>query len=72
MLYFTTSHAETPEYCILKFQLDSSFSYNFDHMIKIVCKYTWFVCKYDQNCLQMSHLAGILDSSIPGFLQAWW
>ena len=34
---------------------------------KIVCKYTWFVCKY----LQMSHLAGILDSSIAGFLQAW-
>ena len=38
---------------------------------KIVCKYTWFVCKNSQNCPQMSHLAGILDSSIPGFLQAW-
>ena len=28
------------------------------------------VCKYDQNCLKMSHLAGILVSSILEFLQA--
>ena len=24
-----------------------------------------------ENCLQRTHLAGILDSSIPGFLQVW-
>ena len=36
----------------------------------VCCIFTWFVCKYDQNCLQMTHLAGILDSSIPGVLQA--
>ena len=29
-----------------------------------------FCLKYDQYCLHMSHLAGILDSSTPGFLQA--
>ena len=29
------------------------------------------VCKYGQNCLQISHLAGIVVPSITGFLQAW-
>ena len=33
----------------------------------IVCKYAWIVCKYERNCLKMSHLARILDSRIPGF-----
>ena len=28
---------------------------------------TKIVCKYDQNCLQMSYLAGIPDSIIPDF-----
>ena len=36
--------------------------------------YSWscdkIVCKYDQNCLQISHRAGVLDSSTPGFLHA--
>ena len=33
-----------------------------------ICKYDIKnVCKYDQNCLQMSHLAGIPDAGIPGF-----
>ena len=27
--------------------------------------------QYDQHCLQMSRPAGIMDSSIPGLLQAW-
>ena len=32
----------------------------------MVCQYTRFISKHDQNCMQMSQLAGILDSSIPG------
>ena len=48
------------------------FQYNFGHIYnKTVFKNTRIVCKYDQNCLQMSQLAGSLDSSIPGFLQTW-
>ena len=38
---------------------------------KIVCQHIWFFCKYDQNCLQY-YLAGIPDSTIPGFLHDWY
>ena len=45
--------------------------FHFPIISAIVWKCTWSVCKYDQYCLQMSLLAGILNSRIPGLLQAW-
>ena len=37
-------------------------------MITFFCKYTWFACKYDHNSLQMTRLAGILDSRVSAHL----
>ena len=46
----------------LDFQLESIFSYNFGHIIKLSENmYTWGVCKYDQSGLQMLNLARILE-----------
>ena len=56
IIYCARRLAETPECWVLKFQLQI---YIHD-----------FSAKNDQNCLQMSRPAGILNSSISGFLRA--
>ena len=64
-----TRHAETSKSWTKEFLLDFFFKNIFGHIKKLSANYM-IVCKYDQNCLQMSHPAGILDSRMPEFLWA--
>ena len=51
--------AETPECWTMEIQIDAFFCWQFRSNNKDVLK-------YDQNCLNMPHLLGIIDSSISG------
>ena len=47
-------------------QLGSIFAYNFGYMVEVTANMPEKVaCRYDQNYLQMLHLAEILDSRMP-------